>query len=587
MKKTYSRVHIVHWQHVLFVFIALLACIGAAFGIWTMLAAPPLRSVSSADQLDLLSTGWNFVPGTSLGNDGLHVSTLDRAIVRQDGTPGQSNPPINAYGTHLQASGDMTLTADMNSIKGTAALQLNGGVPIVQDEFRVEPKGLRISLSSTSLTLSRWNSYTTQDVYNQRPAQTTSYPIQLQPRNVLSIERRGSQLTVSLNTHRIATIPEQGVLGHDIWFGVDGGQLGDSWVLGGLHAAGTSGAAVSLANSQDHTRFTPTAGTLLQSAATKKRPGFLIGAAVAASPAATDPKYGQLAFGGNFGQITTENVLKWQFIHPQPTVYDFHEADSLVAIARKNNLAVHGHTLVFGEANPAWVQHLPVNSAADKANVKQVMTDHITQVVSHFKGQVASWDVVNEPLAEDSDATNDGLRTHIWYNAMGADYITEAFRAAHQADPSAKLYINEFGLEADGSRWDKFLALVTQLKASGVPIDGVGFEAHVYQSGDEIDPATLKAHMQALARVGLASRISEMDVYADNGTDAQAQQYAGVLGACLSEPSCVSWSTWGVSDHYDLFLDDNNTVQHGTDFLWDGQYAPTPAVTALLKVLGS
>jgi endo-1,4-beta-xylanase len=358
---------------------------------------------------------------------------------------------------------------------------------------------------------------------------------------------------------------------------------GDSWVLGDLSAAATQGTSAS--NTQNVAAYAKTPQGL-QTLATSKRPGFLVGAAMALGPAVADSQYAALAFGGNFGQLTTENALKWQFSEPQPGVFDFSEADALVALAAKNRLAVHGHTLVFGEANPKWVQDLPVSTAADKQHVKQVMIDHITQTVSHFKGKISSWDVVNEPLADlDAPAAADGLRQHIWYKAMGASYIATAFTAAHQADPNAKLYLNDFGLEENGDRWNTLLALVTQLKSQGVPINGVGFEAHIYAAGDEIDPAVLRSHIQALAGLGLTVRISEMDVYSDNGTAAQATQYANVFNACFSEPNCVSWSTWGITDRYDMFQDDNNRLQYGQDLLWDAQLHPTPAYNKIQQSL--
>ncbi|MNH11682.1 Endo-1,4-beta-xylanase Z precursor [compost metagenome] len=255
-------------------------------------------------------------------------------------------------------------------------------------------------------------------------------------------------------------------------------------------------------------------------------------------------------------------------------------------IARKNKLLVHGHTLVFGEANPTWVKELRGSTPADKDRVERVMIDHIRQTVSHFKGKIASWDVINEPLADyDTPAGVGGLRKHIWYEAMGEKYIASALAAARQADPQAKLYINEFGLEGDGDRWATFLALVKKLKSQNVPIDGVGFQAHVYDADDEIDPVVLRSHIRELAELGLVSRISEMDVHSEGGIAAQAKQYAAVFDVCFSEPSCVSWSTWGVTDRYNLWQDENGRLQQGRDFLWDEQYQPTAGLSAIREMI--
>lgn len=530
-------------------------------------------------QLRLLDSGWNYVPGVTAETDGLHVGYLGRAIVQQDGSPGQSNPAVNAYGTHLRVGSNFTLSATMKDIKGTASLRLYGDVPVVQDEFRVEPKSLELTLTSTSATVSLWNGYKNQNLSKQLLTLTRTTALQLQPSNVVTLQYQGKQTTVSVNGQLVAMIATNGLFASDVWFGMSALNSGDSWVLADLSASTMPG--VGVVNAQNVSAYVK-ANQGLQTLAHHKRPGFLVGAAMTLGPAVADTQYATVAFGGNFGQLTTENALKWQFIEPQPNVFDFTEADALVALARKNRLVVHGHTLVFGEANPKWVQDLPIATAADKEHIKQAMVNHITQTVRHFKGKIASWDVVNEPLADfDAPAAKDGLRQHVWYKAMGVSYIATAFTVAHQADPGAKLYLNDFGLEENSDRWATLLALVTQLKAQGVPIDGVGFEAHVYAAGDEIDPAILRSHIQTLARLGLTVRISEMDVYDDSGTAAQAAQYANVFNACLSEPNCVSWSTWGVTDRYDMWQDDTNRMQYGQDLLWDAQAHPTPAYTKI------
>ena len=534
-------------------------------------------------QLSLMDSGWKYVPGVTPETNGLHVAYLGRAIVQQDGNLGQPNPAINIYGTHLRDANSFTLSATMKDIKGTASLRLYGDVPVVQDEFRVEPKSLELTLTSKSVTVSLWNGYKNQSLYKQLPTLTQTTALQLQPSNVITFQYQGKRTSMNVNGQQVATLATNGLFASDVWFGMSAVNTGDSWVLSDLSAPATPG--VSVVNMQDMSAYVKT-NHGLQALARHKRPGFLVGAAMTLGPAATDTQYAALAFGGNFGQLTTENALKWQFVEPQPNVFDFTEADALVALAKKNGLVVHGHTLVFGEANPKWVQDLPIATVADKEHIKQVMVNHITQTVGHFKGKIASWDVVNEPLADfDAPAAADGLRQHVWYKAMGASYIATAFTAAHQADPGAKLYLNDFGLEENGDRWAALLRLVTQLKSQGVPIDGVGFEAHVYAIGDEIDPAILRSHIQTLAGLGLAVRISEMDVYDDNGTAAQATQYADVFNACLSEPNCVSWSTWGITDKYDMWQDDNNQMQYGQDLLWDAQAHPTPAYTRIQQSL--
>ncbi|HEX9679449.1 MAG TPA: endo-1,4-beta-xylanase, partial [Candidatus Saccharimonadales bacterium] len=260
----------------------------------------------------------------------------------------------------------------------------------------------------------------------------------------------------------------------------------------------------------------------------------------------------------------------------------FTDADNILAMAEANGQAVHGHTLVFAKSNPSWMTDAP------KKDLPKIMTEHITNVVEHFKGRINTWDVVNEPLSEkDEDYENGGpgLRQHFWEKAMGETYIDKAFSAARAADPSAKLYINDYGIEHDDKRWDAFLALVKRLKSRGVPIDGVGFESHVYQPTDEIDFKIMRSHIRSIAALGLDVRISEIDV---TGTDPkfQSEQYVGVLSLCISEPSCSSYTTWGVSDLYgSTTVADRYPLLLGTSLLWDKDMKPKSAYSALQDVL--
>lgn len=542
------------------------------------LRRPNARTNTDPHTVDMFQPGWNYLPGTTVDTNGLHVHYLGRTIVEQDGSGGQANPSVNLYGTHFRISGDFEIKATVKDLIGMASLRFYDSPPIIQDEFRVEPKSLRITIRDTTATTTQWRGYAGQKLTAQNPSSANAHTFTPQAINTITMTRWRGQITITVNETVIAHFSEDGLFDSGtLWIGPDAGALGDSWTLSSLRTDGH----IAAVNTQDEVPMTKQA-TGLQRLASSRRSDFLVGTATALGPLVADSKYAQLVLGGNFGQITTENALKWQFIHPQRSVYDFREADALVAIAQKNRLTVHGHTLVFGEANSPWVRDLPHTTAAHKRDVQQVMTDHITTTVRHYKGTITSWDVVNEPIAED-DVT---LRHHIWYKAMGEEYIKSAFAAAREADPQARLFINEYGLEQDGDRWDTFLALVTRLKAQGVPIDGVGLQAHVYDIQDDaISPTVLRSHIQDLARLGLLVRVSEMDVDSSGGTDVQAKQYSDVLSVCLAEPSCVSWSTWGVSDAYNMWQDDDRRLQRGQDLLWSADYQPTPAVTELTHML--
>lgn len=538
-----------------------------------------MNASATNSSINLLTGGWDAMPGVTPKTDGLHVSYVGQTIVAKDGVLSQAAPAVNTYGTYLRSPGDFTLHALLTDLHGEATIRLYDRPPVVQDEFRLEPKGLELSIAKNTVRVTGWDDGSAQVLDQQPPVETYEYAIPPSSSTssvALSIVRTGNKLTVGTNGANLVTLSTSRLLGGRVWFGLDASGPGNSWTLSRLVAEGVLGTKMD--STQRTSRYSKSTSGI-QPCASLTRPGFIVGVAASYVPAVTDSDYAGVLFGGDFGQITTENILKWQFVHPQPGVYDFNEADTLVDLAHTNSLSVHGHTLVFGEANPAWVRKLPVATTADKQRIKDIMVEHITQTVSHFKGRITSWDVVNEPLADyDTQAGLNGLRAHLWYRALGEAYIGEAFRAARAADPEAALYMNEFGLEMDDERWQTFLSLIKRLQSQNVPIDGIGFQAHVYEPGDEIDPTVLRQRIRTLAALGLTSRISEMDVHRENGALSQARQYADVFAVCLSEPRCVSWSSWGVSDRYNMSLDESSRLQYGRDFLWDSRMQPTQAL---------
>jgi endo-1,4-beta-xylanase len=576
--------------------IGVVVFLGAAItGVVVMMQKEPANNkvlnakTAVSPNIDLLRGQWAYLAGASVQKDGLHITYTGLQIVQQDGSGGQSNPPVNMYGTHLSFSGAFTLTAVAKNVHGTAVLRLYGKPPVIQDEFRVEPPSVQFAIKSGAVTVSTWDGKATHNLTSQKSVTQQMFKFKPAASTQLSLAHKNGTMTVAVNGKKVGTVSERSAFkSGQIWFGADAPGASDRWTLSQLGVLPGSGGKVQAVDTTQVTSALRTSADGLQTMAAKKRPGFLIGSAMALSPALSDAKYSNIAFGGNFGAMTVENALKFQFVHPQPNLYTFQEADALVNLARSHDLTVHGHALVFGEANPSWISSLPTATSAEGDHVKEVMTDHIAKVVGHFKGRVASWDVVNEPLA-DYDDTPDGegatLRQHIWERALGQSYIPLAFRAAHQADPDAKLYLNDYGLESDGDRWDAFVSLVSQLKRDGVPIYGVGFESHVYEAEDQIDTRVLRQHIRQLASLGLKSRISEMDVYTDDGPTVQATQYANVLSMCLSEPSCASFTTWGFDDDYDMWQEDDHSLQAGKDLLWTTGATPTLALEKLKEVL--
>lgn len=569
-----------------------IALIGVITGLVTLWPPKPGQSATVvyqrsrgiekyADLITEYQPTWIHLPGTSRSDNGITVKPLSFTIVEQNGSRGQSNPPVNLYGAHLKVGGDFKLRATLENVTSKATLSLYGQVPIIYDEFRYEHGTLHLSFENDTLSVQIWNDneLTSEKVFTiDRTAHTKK----------IEIVRHDGLVSFILNDVAIGGIPEGELFkGGEVWFGASAEN--NEWLLSHLRAERLNNASIQVIDTSSLS-VRPSLGQVqpgLQQLAQLRRPGFTIGAAVALAPLVSDPDYTRVALGNNFGSFTTENALKWQFVHPVQGIYDFREADAIVGLATRHAIQVHGHTLVFGEANPEWVTSLPTATPQDKQRVEEIMLEHITSVAGHYAGKIHTWDVVNEPLADydEFEAGEGPLRNHIWHKAMGKEYIAKAFHAARAADPNAKLFINEFGLEEDGERWDAMYELVKQLKGQGVPIDGVGFQAHVYERADRISAATLRRHIQELAQLGLQSRISEMDVYIEDGQSVQAQQYSAVLQACLEESSCISFTSWGISDRYNMFRDDDGSLQYGQDFLWDQDMLPTPAVAALRHIL--
>ncbi len=307
-----------------------------------------------------------------------------------------------------------------------------------------------------------------------------------------------------------------------------------------------------------------------------------------------------------FDQLTPENEMKMQTLQPRRGVYDFSAADALVAFGRAEGRRVHGHALVWGLQVPLWLidhgvtENLgltlpplsvpklprrlgpPVNDLLTlatgwtRSELLGIMRSHIDTVVRHFGDGVPEWDVVNEPMAEDGS-----LRNNVWRRFIGADYVELALRAAHAANPRAKLFINDYAVESPTAKRAGLLALVRDLKARGVPLDGVGLQYHTHIQGFH-DEATLADTIRAFGALGVEVQISEMDVGTSllDGTREQrlarqAEAYGAAARACNAVLACSAFTTWGITDRVSWLGAGEMPL------LFDTQYERKPAYTAV------
>ena len=271
-----------------------------------------------------------------------------------------------------------------------------------------------------------------------------------------------------------------------------------------------------------------------------------IGAAVTARRLA-EPIFANV-LAANFSSLTPENDMKWVNVEPSPGQFSFRAGDALVAFAEQNGMRVRGHTLVWHTQLAPWVAGLSGEA------LHAAMLRHVGNEVAHWKGKIIQWDVVNDALA---DGSAGGLRRDSPFTALGPTFIDDAFRAAHDADPDAQLFYNDYEIEGLGTaKAEAAYQLARRLKAAGVPLGGVGFQMH-------IDPRhwpeanLIRKNFERFAALGLAVEITEMDVPVGEmqgggaqRLDQQRRLTHDIVAACVAVAACSGVTFWGFTDRY-------------------------------------
>lgn len=333
---------------------------------------------------------------------------------------------------------------------------------------------------------------------------------------------------------------------------------------------------------------------------------FVVGAAINLLQIFEQDERGTPIIARQFNSITPENVLKWALVHPQPDHYDFTPGDRYVEYGLKHQMFIVGHCLVWHNQTPKWVFQDDKGNPLTREALLKRMHDHIATVVGRYKGKINSWDVVNEALNEDGT-----MRQTPWQKIIGDDYIETAFEYAHEADPKADLYYNDYSLENEPKR-NGAIALVKKLQSKGVPITGIGLQNH-----DNLEWPTAEqedATISAFEKLGLKVSISELDITvlpspnkqgsADVNATAEARRalnpytaglpdaiqqklakrYADLFGVFVKHRGVERVTFWGVTDG-DSWLNDW-PVRGRTNYplLFDRNGAPKPAFEAVIDV---
>jgi endo-1,4-beta-xylanase len=305
-----------------------------------------------------------------------------------------------------------------------------------------------------------------------------------------------------------------------------------------------------------------------------------------------------------FNLIEPENDFKPPAVWRGPGDYNWSNLDWLLGEpgktgwAQKNKLKVRGHVLVYarddGYTLPGWIRQQ--EKEITPAQAKQYLRDYIHTVVGRYKGKVFAWDVINEAIDDGETENPYNLRDSFWYRKLGVDFLKLAFQYAHEADPKAELYINEYGAEGLGRKSDAILNLLKWLKSEKVPVTGAGMQYHLLAQ-DTIKPGDARyQNAQRLKEAGFAFQITELDVslpVSDPKTgyqptnpkdlQAQAEIYRDVLQLALSSPNCRGFQIWGFTDSQSWIP--GFTPGKGGATILDSQYKPKPAYQSLKEQL--
>lgn len=307
----------------------------------------------------------------------------------------------------------------------------------------------------------------------------------------------------------------------------------------------------------------------------------------------------------HFNTITPENVMKWESIHPEPGVYDFGPADRFVEFGEANDMFIVGHTLVWHSQVPEWVFEDAQGQPVSRDTLLARMRDHIHTVAGRYRGQVDGWDVVNEALNDDGT-----LRQSPWLRIIGEDYLAKAFEYAHEADPDAELYYNDYSLNNPAKR-DGAVRLVRSLQARGLKVTGIGMQAHYTLSEPPLEE--IEASIQAFSELGDVM-ITELDVavlprpqahwgadisqraelrdelnpfpeeFPDSMQQRLAERYAEFFDVFLTHQDDISRVTfWGVTDAASWLNGWPIAGRTSYPLLFDRQNRPKPAFFAVVE----
>jgi endo-1,4-beta-xylanase len=303
----------------------------------------------------------------------------------------------------------------------------------------------------------------------------------------------------------------------------------------------------------------------------KKYIGFLVNP----THLTTEAEYPKIA-DREFDSFTPGNPMKWDTTEPSRGNFNFKSADIIVNHGQQHGQKIRGHTLVWHNQLPSWVS----NGNFNATELRSVMQNHISHEAGHWKGKIYAWDVVNEALLENGTFRND-----VFYKTLGKSYIADAFKFAHEADPAAKLYLNDYNVEGINNKSTAMYDLIKELKSQNVPIHGAGLQAH-FSVGQV--PTDIQKNIERFVALDVDVAITELDIRIKMPADAakleqQAKDYGAVVKACMAVQRCVGVTISGLTDKFSWIP--STFPGYGAALIYDENYKEKPAYNAVKDAL--
>ncbi|MCF0243543.1 MAG: endo-1,4-beta-xylanase [Bacteroidaceae bacterium] len=261
--------------------------------------------------------------------------------------------------------------------------------------------------------------------------------------------------------------------------------------------------------------------------------------------------------GKEFNMVVSENGMKFENTEQSKNSFNYSLGDKAVNLGKYYNCVIRGHVFAWHKQNGSWITDNDNKNSHNysKQELLSILKNHIFKVAEHYKGKVTEWDVVNECLSDDQTAIRNNpdaydLRHSVWYDGIGEAFIDSAFVWAHQADPSLKLYLTDYGVEFKGiAKTEALYNLAKRLLKNNIPLHGVGIQCHL--DAGKVDAAALAKTVESYKTLGLECIITECDLGCDNtetGLEQQAKDFAAITRVWLTHDNCPKFVIWGLKD---------------------------------------